>query len=140
MPKARPTIVTIAEACGVTDGTVSRALRGDPRVREETRRRVLQAAERLGYRPWTLPWARVAKGWSLVKNALGGVGPIPEGMSAASALRHQAFGEIHARLKAAVLQQAEGFRRREGYRPPYWELRRLARSARAEPPGLVEPL
>lgn len=99
-----------------------------------------EAGERLGYRPWTLPWARVAKGWSLVKNALGGVGPIPEGMSAASALRHQAFGEIHARLKAAVLQQAEGFRRREGYRPPYWELRRLARSARAEPPGLVEPL
>lgn len=50
-PVKRPTIVTVAEAAGVTDGTVSRALRGDPRVRPETRQRVLEAARRLGYRP-----------------------------------------------------------------------------------------
>jgi LacI family transcriptional regulator len=47
----RVTIVTIAEACGITDGTVSRALRNDPRVRPETRAKVLEVARRLGYRP-----------------------------------------------------------------------------------------
>lgn len=51
MRNPRPTIVTIALACGVTDGTVSRALRGDPRVKAETRDRVVEAARRLGYRP-----------------------------------------------------------------------------------------
>lgn len=48
---SRPTIITLAAACGVTDGTVSRALRGDPRVAEATRQRVQAAAQRLGYRP-----------------------------------------------------------------------------------------
>jgi len=48
---SRPTIVTLARACGVTDGTVSRALRGDPRVAEGTRRRVALMAAKLGYRP-----------------------------------------------------------------------------------------
>lgn len=47
----RPTIITVAKAAGVTDGTVSRALRGDPRVKAETREKVLAAAEQLGYRP-----------------------------------------------------------------------------------------
>ncbi len=46
-----PTIVDVAQAAGVTDGTVSRALRGDARVRPETRDRVLAAAVKLGYRP-----------------------------------------------------------------------------------------
>jgi LacI family transcriptional regulator len=35
----------------VSQSTVSRALRGDPRVRVETRRAVAETAERLGYRP-----------------------------------------------------------------------------------------
>jgi LacI family transcriptional regulator len=38
---------------GVSQSTVSRALRGDPRVRPETRRRIEAAAQRLGYRPAT---------------------------------------------------------------------------------------
>lgn len=45
------TIKTLAEACGVTHGTVSRALREDPRVRPETVRQVQEAARRLGYSP-----------------------------------------------------------------------------------------
>ncbi|WP_162529910.1 LacI family DNA-binding transcriptional regulator [Nocardioides caldifontis] len=45
------TSTTVAEAVGVSQSTVSRALRGDPRVREETRRLIAEAAERLGYRP-----------------------------------------------------------------------------------------
>lgn len=47
----RPTIIDVARASGVTDGTVSRALAGDPRVRESTKRRVLEAARKIGYRP-----------------------------------------------------------------------------------------
>ncbi|MGE0489789.1 MAG: LacI family DNA-binding transcriptional regulator [Vulcanimicrobiota bacterium] len=47
----RVTIKTIAEEVGVTHGTVSRALRGDSRVRSETAEAVQEAAERLGYRP-----------------------------------------------------------------------------------------
>lgn len=51
IPKKRVTILDIARAVGVTDGTVSRALTGDPRVRPETRERVLEASRKLGYRP-----------------------------------------------------------------------------------------
>ncbi|MEW9548450.1 LacI family DNA-binding transcriptional regulator [Nonomuraea sp. NPDC050783] len=40
----------VAEAAGVSHQTVSRVLNGHPHVREETRARVLQAVERLGYR------------------------------------------------------------------------------------------
>jgi LacI family transcriptional regulator len=51
---ATPTSWTVARAAGVSQSTVSRALRGDPRVREETRRRVDEAAQRLGYVPNSL--------------------------------------------------------------------------------------
>ncbi len=47
----RPSIRQIAEACGVSQMTASRALRGDGPVAEATRHRVLEAAERLKYRP-----------------------------------------------------------------------------------------
>lgn len=45
----RPTITDIAKACGVTDGTVSRALSGDSRVKPETRARIQASARALGY-------------------------------------------------------------------------------------------
>jgi len=51
MKKKRPSVARIAEKCGVSPMTVSRALRNDPRVRETTRRNVLRTAEKLGYRP-----------------------------------------------------------------------------------------
>jgi LacI family transcriptional regulator len=41
----------VARAAGLSQSTVSRALRGDPRVAAETRRRVLAAATSLGYTP-----------------------------------------------------------------------------------------
>jgi len=47
----RSTIKDVALAAGVTAGTVSRALRDDPRVIESTRQRILEAAQRLDYRP-----------------------------------------------------------------------------------------
>lgn len=49
-----PTSWTVAHAADVSQATVSRALRGDPRVRPETRRRIVEAATRLGYVPNSL--------------------------------------------------------------------------------------
>jgi DNA-binding LacI/PurR family transcriptional regulator len=46
-----PTIKTIAQQAGVTHSTVSRALRGDPRVRPETTARIRAIADELGYTP-----------------------------------------------------------------------------------------
>ena len=43
------TITDIANALGVTPSTVSRALAGNPRVSEETRAAVVEAAQRMGY-------------------------------------------------------------------------------------------
>ncbi|SFL49281.1 LacI family DNA-binding transcriptional regulator [Geodermatophilus ruber] len=56
-----PTSWTVARAAGVSQSTVSRALRGDPRVREATRRRVDQAARRLGYVPNSLASGLVSR-------------------------------------------------------------------------------
>ena len=47
----RTTFADIAKAAGVSKSTVARALQGNSRVSEETRRLVLAAAERLGYQP-----------------------------------------------------------------------------------------
>ncbi len=55
-PRRGATSSTVAQAAGVSQSTVSRALRGDPRVRDDTRRLIQQTAERLGYRPaWVAP-------------------------------------------------------------------------------------
>jgi len=45
------TMRRIAEAAGVSQPTVSRALRNDPRISKKTRERVKQLSEELGYRP-----------------------------------------------------------------------------------------
>ncbi len=46
---SKQTFSSIAAECGVSVMTVSRALRNDVKVREETRRQIVTAAERLGY-------------------------------------------------------------------------------------------
>lgn len=51
-----PTIHDIAAEAGVSKSLVSLAVRGEPGVRAETRDRILDAADRLGYR--SNPWAR----------------------------------------------------------------------------------
>jgi DNA-binding LacI/PurR family transcriptional regulator len=47
----RVTIVDVARAAGASVSSTSVALRGEPGVSEETRRRILRTADRLGYRP-----------------------------------------------------------------------------------------
>jgi len=88
--------------------------------------------EPLDYPRFMLPFARLAKGHSAILNTLGQSGLVPEGMSATAAMRHSAFSKRHAALKARLLDLAAGFKRRNGYNPPYWELVKLAREAMAE--------
>src|SRR5260370_34518659 len=47
----RRTLEDVARAAGVSPATADRALNGRPGVREQTRRRIVDAARRLGYRP-----------------------------------------------------------------------------------------
>ena len=51
MARDRTTIRDIAELTGHVVSTVSRALRGDPKITVATRQRITKAAEKLGYRP-----------------------------------------------------------------------------------------
>ncbi|WP_309380249.1 LacI family DNA-binding transcriptional regulator [Cerasicoccus frondis] len=51
MHSSRPTLRQIAQKCGVSAMTVSRALRNHPEIQMETRRRILREAEKMGYRP-----------------------------------------------------------------------------------------
>jgi len=50
-PRRGPTSHDVARRAGVSQSTVSRALSGDPNVSEETRARVVSAAEELDYSP-----------------------------------------------------------------------------------------
>jgi hypothetical protein len=93
---------------------------------------MLEGAERgrrLDYDWYHLPKARLAKALSVAKNWFGGVGRIPEGMSAATALRVDGLNAWHAALKARLLERAATFKAGRGYTPPYWELVRMAREA-----------
>lgn len=93
---------------------------------------MLEGAERgepLDYTRWLLPPVRLAKAWSVMLNWLGKVGPIPEGMSATTALRVDQLTQQHAARKALLQARVKAFRAQHGYTPPYWELIRLAREA-----------
>ena len=94
-----------------------------------------EAGEQLGYNVWLLPTARLAKLYSVVKNKFGGIGPIPEGMSATPALRVERLKQNHAALRARLLERVEKFKAERGYMPPYWELLRLAREAQGNGTG-----
>ncbi|HVN77203.1 MAG TPA: YiiX/YebB-like N1pC/P60 family cysteine hydrolase [Thermoanaerobaculaceae bacterium] len=87
--------------------------------------------------PLAYPWlmlgpARLAKAYSVLLNLLGRVGPVPEGLSATGALRNREFTRTHAAVREVLVRRAAEFERVKGYRPPYWELVRLAREARVE--------
>ncbi len=88
--------------------------------------------ERIPYPWWMLAPARLAKAYTVVLNLFGKVGPIPEGMGAAAALRNLGLSAKHEMLKKKVLTQAAAFQEKQGYTPPYWELVRMANKARIE--------
>ena len=81
---------------------------------------MLEGAERgdaLEFDWYALPAARVLKGYSWVRERFGGIGPIPEGMAPAAALRNRSYNARHAELKAALRVEAERLDRREGLPP-----------------------
>jgi hypothetical protein len=75
-----------------------------------------------------LPIFRATKLYSVLLNQFNEAGPIPEGMSATSALRHEAFKSFHNSIKTVVLNKAESFKSQNGYVPPYWRLLEFARN------------
>jgi hypothetical protein len=81
---------------------------------------------------WKLAPVRLAKGYSVVVNLFGGVGPVPEGMDSTAALRNLELTSMHEKIRDRVLVQAAAFQEKQGYRPPYWELVRMANQARKE--------
>jgi hypothetical protein len=90
-----------------------------------------EAGERIPIRWYLLPIARLAKLYSVILNSVGWTGPIPEGMSSTSSLRYTWLVDRHATMKASVFADVERFRRENDYTPPYWELLKMARRAKA---------
>jgi len=88
--------------------------------------------EEISYDTWQLPIVRVIKGYCLVKNLFGKTGMIPEGMSATRALKNQTFVAMHVEVKNKVMQMADEFIKKNGYRPPYWQLVKFAETASKE--------
>ncbi len=98
---------------------------------------MLDGADRgaeLDYAWYRLPVVRLAKAYSWVRVALGGHGPVPEGMSASSALSHEVFVTRQRALAAQVTAAAEQAATAQGYPPFYWTLVDLAHRAGGEAP------
>jgi hypothetical protein len=53
-------------------------------------------------------------------------------MDATAALRNLELSDLHETMKAGVLAKASSFEKERGYRPPYWELVRMANETRKE--------
>ena len=88
-----------------------------------------EAGDGLSYPWYQLPLVRIAKGFSWIVGRSGGVGPVPQGMSARAALRNKAFGERQRGFAAQVTRAADSLGQIQGYPPPYWRLLDLAREA-----------
>ena len=93
-----------------------------------------ERGDRLMYRWYMLPPARLVKAYCSILNLLGKQGKIPEGMSATAALKHEYYTERHKQIVASVLKRARTFLIKEKIEPPYWELLRMSREASAEIP------
>ncbi|KAF0140462.1 MAG: hypothetical protein FD122_2477 [Stygiobacter sp.] len=76
----------------------------------------------LSYYWYMLPFARLMKFYSVVKNKFGAEGSVPEGMSAESELRHKKYESIFNSIKEKILVDAEKFAKENHYQPPYWKL------------------
>lgn len=93
---------------------------------------MLEGAERgdlLTFEWYTLPVARLLKGYSWLRQLAGGMGPIPEGMSPSAALRNRSYGALHSLHESTVRISSEEWHAEHGYRPAYWTLVQLAREA-----------
>lgn len=91
-----------------------------------------ERGDRLMYRWYMLPPARLVKAYCMILNLLGMQGKIPEGMSATAALKHEYYTERHKQIVASVLTRAHTFLIKEKIEPPFWELLRMSRKALAE--------
>ena len=92
----------------VTDAMLDQADRGKP----------------LTFAWYQLPLARVMKAYSATRVLLGGHGPVPEGMSAASALRNRSYSAEHGARVKTLLDWAGSWRQgiEQGHPPTYWTL------------------
>ena len=93
---------------------------------------MLEHADSIGhlrYNIWLLPAVRLMKGYSLVLNLFGKAGPIPEGMSATSALKNEWFSSAHHEIRSKLIALTDRFESENGYYPPYWVLVKLAERA-----------
>lgn len=88
-----------------------------------------EAGDAVDYNYLHLPVARLMKAYSVILNAFGAVGPIPEGMNATTGLRVDWLRARHGKIRAALERELDAYRRAEGRRPPYWVLVELARDA-----------
>lgn len=85
----------------------------------------------LGFSWWKLPFARLAKLYSMTLNLFGKEGPVPEGMDPQAALRAQSLAAHHESIREDVENAAAEYRDAEGHAAPYWTLLRFARDAAA---------
>lgn len=123
-----PQLVVVAEWRGAT------SLRQD-HIDNAVIDAMLEGAERgdrLGYPWYVLPAGRLMKGWSVLLGRFGRTGPVPDGMSAAAALRNREFSARQRALARRVVAAADSAGQADGYAPPYWTLLALARQAVAE--------
>lgn len=88
-----------------------------------------EAGERVGYDHSQLPMARLAKAYSLVLNLFGEAGPVPEGMSATTALRIGYLRERHGEIRDGLLSRVEEYEREHEHPPAYWTLVDMARQS-----------
>lgn len=91
-----------------------------------------EKGEEITYPWYLLPVARLLKACSVALNLFNVVGPVPEGMTATTALRTMGYEEAHRAIAGRLAGRAGDFRRERGYEPPYWELVRLAREAKKD--------
>ncbi len=105
----RVTMATLAKKLALAESTISRALKGDPRISVETRKRVEAAANELGYRPNPLVSALMSVRGK--RSSAGEVGTV--------ALVTDYRGKGGWRSKDVCLWEYEGMRKRAdelGYR------------------------
>lgn len=79
-----------------------------------------------GYNHFKLPLARLLKGWCMIKNAFGGIGAIPEGMSATVALKNVWLTEQHQQLLNQLKKEVELYEKQHHHLPPYWQMVAMA--------------